>query len=317
MPLRLLRRALWAATALPLLLGSAPVGAQSSAPDALAGPAPMLTRADGPLTSPAAFVGFNVWVGAVSAAVRAQRRGARVLRAALAGAAGGAVTAAGQRLIGVGPAGLRFAGLQLVALGANVGRNAGEGVPVLSDVILPLYPLYLRVQPGATHPVRVRVSAMALRGLAVAAVQRQSRIRFDPMESLRTGAPVFRSPLNALPLGSSDAGCIEQRCVVGLHLTGAIIYAGGSDPRLAALRGETLRHEASHLAQFARDGVLFGVPASDRLLAAGGRPGRWLRGWLVADVALPLLGADLLTTAATSDPDVQSLYEREVRAMMR
>jgi len=316
MPRRILRRVSWAATALPLVLASAPVSAQTSAPASL--PGPSLTRAEGPLSSPAAFLGLNAWVGAVSAATRAQRRGAPLLRAALTGAAAGVVTAAGQRLIGVGPAGMRFAGLQMVALGANVARNAGDGVPALSDLILPLYPLYVRVQPGTARPVRVRVSAMAVRGLVVAATQRQNRLRLDVGESLRSGAPVFRSPLPALAVGSDGPGdCVERRCVVGLHLTGTFIYAGGRDPAFARLRQETLRHEAGHLAQFARDGVLFAVPASDRLLGAGGRAGRWMQGWLVADVALPLLGADLLSDAASSDPDVHSLYEREVRAMMR
>jgi len=317
MPLPPLRRAFWAATVLPPLLGM-PAGAQSVG----GGGAPPVeatsVRVEGRGTSPAAYVGFNVWVGAVTAALRAQRRGAPVMRAALAGAAGGAVTAAGQRLIGVGPAGLRLAGLQLTAVGANVARNAGDGVPVFSDVVLPVYPLYLRIRPGAPRPVRVRVSAMALRGLVAIVAQPQNRVRLDVRESVRAGAPVFRSPLGALALGrDGPADCADERCVVGLHFTGAVVYAGGTDPRVSAARGETLRHEAGHLAQFARDAVLFGFPASDRILTAGGRAGRWARGWLAADVALPLLGADLLSEAVSADPDLASLYEREVRAMMR
>src|SRR5215207_9500369 len=152
MPFAPLRRAFWAATLLPLLLGM-PVGAQSASTGGSPAAEPTSARIEGRGGSPAAYVGFNVWVGAVTAAVRAQRRGAPVMRAALAGAAGGAVTAAGQRLIGVGPAGLRLPGLQLTALGANVARNAGGGVPVLSDVVLPLYPLYVRIRAGAPRPV--------------------------------------------------------------------------------------------------------------------------------------------------------------------
>jgi hypothetical protein len=72
-----------------------------------------------------------------------------------------------------------------------------------------------------------------------------------------------------------------------------------------------------HAAQFARDGVLFGVPASDRVLSAAGGAGRWARGWLIADVTLPLLGANLLSGAASADAGRESLYEREVRAMLR
>jgi len=166
--------------------------------------------------------------------------------------------------------------------------------------------------------MRVRVSAMALRGLVTVVAQRQNRVRLDVRESIRAGAPVFRSPLGALALGrDGPADGADERCVVGLHFTGVVVYARGSDPRVSAARAETLRHEAGHLAQFARDGVLFGFPASDRILTAGGRAGRWARGWLAADVALPLLGADLLSDVVSADPDVGSLYEREVRGMMR
>ena len=317
MPVPSLRSAFWATTALPLLLGT-PVAAQSVGSATPPAAKPTSAHLAGRGASPAVYVGFNVWVGAVTAGVRAQRRGAPVLRAALAGAAGGAMTAAGQRLIGVGPAGWRLGWLQLTALGANVARNAGDGVPVLSDVVLPVYPLYIRIQPGAPRRVRVRVSAMALRGLVAVVAQPQNRARLDLRESVRAGAPVFRSPRGALGFGrDGPADCADDRCVVGLHFTGAVVYARGSDPRAREMRAETLRHEAGHLAQFARDGVLFGFPASDRILSAGGRAGRWARGWLAADVALPLLGADLLSEAVSADPDVGSLYEREVRGMMR
>jgi len=270
------------------------------------------------LGAPATYVGLNVWLGGVTAAVRAQRRGASPWRAALVGAVGGATTAAGQRLIGTGPPGARLAGLQLTALGANVSRNAGTGVPPLSDLLLPVYPFYVRVQPGARHPVRVRLSAVGAGGLLATVARRRDHPRLDLRESLLSGAPVFRSPFTAVGVRPPERdACTPDRCPVGLHYAGAVLYAGGGDSRVAGEREATLRHEAGHLAQLARDGVLFGVPASDRILAAAGRPGRWARGWLVADVALPLLGANVLSAAASPDPARRSLYEHEVRAMMR
>jgi hypothetical protein len=290
--------------ALLLGLASGRLGAQSAG-------APILG-------SPATYVGINVWLGGVTAAVRARQVGASPWRAALVGAVGGATTAAGQRLIGAAPSGARLAGLQLAALGANVSRNAGAGVAPLSDLVLPLYPFYVRLQPGGRHPVRVRLSAVAAGGLVAALARRSDRPRLDLRESLLSGAPVFRSPFDAVGVAPGErAACTPHRCPVGLHLPGAVLYAGGSHPRVAAERQATMRHEVGHVAQLARDGVLFGVPASDRVLAAAGRPGRWARGWLVADVALPLLGANFLTAAASADGARQSLYEREVRAMMR
>ena len=102
---------------------------------------------------------------------------------------------------------------------------------------------------------------------------------------------------------------------MGLHLNGAVMYADGLGA--AGQRRSTLRHEAVHLTQFARDGVLFGVPGSDRILAHGGRAGRWASRWLVADLALPILATDVVSELASTDPARASLYELEARAMMR
>jgi len=299
-----------------LLVGAAaaPVAAQAPA----APPAMSPAAVGGLLGSPATYAALNVWVGGVTAAFRAQRRGTSPWRAAALGALGGATTAAGQRLIGVGPRDLRFAGLQLAAVGANVARNAGDGVAPLSDVVLPVYPFYVRIRPGASRPVSLRLSAVAAGGLAATLVRRGDRPRLDVRESLRSGAPVFRSPFDALGGRHGErAACTPDRCAVGLHFGGTVLYAGGRDARVAEARGGTLRHEAVHAAQFARDGVLFGVPASHRVLSAAGDAGRWASGWLVADVTLPLLGANLLSRAASADADRESLYEREVRAMLR
>jgi hypothetical protein len=294
-------------------------GCLVAAPAAAQAPAAAPTVVERPssaqrtLSAPVAYVGLNVWVGAASAAVRAQRRGGSVWRAALAGAAGGAAMALGQRVVGAGPSGLRMAGVQLTALGANVARNAGDGVPILSDLTLPLYPLYVRVRAGTPHPVSVRLSAVAAVGV-VAAVARPGAARLDPGESLRMGGPVFRSPASSLD-GAGDGACVEHACTMGLHLNGVVMYADGLGA--AGQRRSTLRHEAVHLTQFARDGVLFGVPGSDGILAHGGRAGRWASRWLVADLALPILATDVVSELASADPARASLYELEARAMMR
>lgn len=294
------------------LLAAAPAGAQGAftAPAApVAG-----SSVERTLSAPLPYVGFNVWVGAASAAVRAQRRGASVWRAALAGAAGGATMALGQRVVGAGPTGLRLAGVQLTALGANVARNAGDGVGLLSDLTLPAYPFYLRVRPGAPRPVTVRLSAVATIG-TVAALARPGEARLDLGESLRMGGAVFRSPASSLDAADRDGTCAAHACTMGLHLNGVVMYAAGDGA--AAQRSATLRHEAVHVTQFARDGVLFGVPASDRVLAHRGRAGRWLSGWLAGDLVLPILATDVASELASRDPTRQSLYELEARAMAR
>src|SRR5262245_44087061 len=147
------------------------------------------------------FLALNVAIGATASVARAVASGAPIRVALAKGLLGGSLMSAGMELIGTESPAVRFAGLQLTAVGASVAREVDTGAPLLSDVTLPLYPFYVRVQPQAPHPVTARLSVMSAARL-VTVLTSGSRPRVDWRETLITGAPILRSAKWRLPSSS-------------------------------------------------------------------------------------------------------------------
>jgi hypothetical protein len=273
---------------------------------------------------PAFFLGTNVLVGGLSAFANSffTAEGpdfGTILR----GAAGGAITWGGQRLIGTGETALRLPGLEIAALGANVSRNAGERKPVLSDITLPFYPFYLRFRPESGRFVTVRVSAMALAGTAYAMANRDRfQASLDWKESVLSGAPVFRSTSSWIYPFASDAapncrhgnGC--DGAAAGVHRMGVTWYTTGG--RSAAASHEILTHETIHLSQAWRDALLFALPANDAMLRRAGTVGDAITRFAVVDAFLPIAGMNALlagTLPPTRYGNQWRFYELEARAL--
>ncbi len=111
-------------------------------------------------------------------------------------------------------------------------RTRTREAPLLSDVTLPIYPFYVRVQPRAAHPVTARLSAMSAARLATVMTS-GSRPRVDWRETLVTGAPVLRSPQWRLPSSSCPPPCAGS---FAQHNAGLVIYSAsaGTDYDLAS-----------------------------------------------------------------------------------
>lgn len=250
------------------------------------------------LTEHSAFYfGLNAVVGGVSAFLRSLATpdpdpGAAFVKGAL----GGAVMYGGQRMVGTGRTELRLAGVQAVALGANIARNAGDEKPLLSDLTLPLYPFYLDLDPEpGTSPVRL--SALATFSLVRAVTETNEFTGgIDWKETLLTGAPVFRSEESwVYPLGRYDAvacanGSYCDGAAAGMHRAGVTWYTTGTRGRDTSRR--ILAHEMIHLTQVVRDGVLHAVPLSDAALQRLGAPGNLLARFLILDLGLPISGLE-------------------------
>lgn len=302
-PCRFARRLVLAA----LLLAPAPAAAQHA------------THLDGDRLSdhPQFYLAVNMLLAGTSAWVHAHFSGADRAAAFSRGVRAGVVTHAGQVLVGSGDRRLRFAGLQTVALGANLARNAGAGVPLLSDLTLPLYPLYVRVQTRDGVPaVSARLSATSV--LAVLKYSRHWPGELDGRETLASGAPLFRSPFRFVDCTTpSWQSCERKRN--GQAMGGATIYAGGLAPEEAK---RVVRHEAGHVAQFTRDAVLHAVPMSDAVLRQAARRGgtgglaSLLSRHLVLDVFLPIAALKAMTEPLDDNHGSDSYYERETDAMM-
>lgn len=253
----------------------------------------------------------NVGLGAVTATVHALLRDVprnSLGKAALEGALGGAVMDGGFRLIGTRRPEYGFAGLQTVALGANVVRNAGAGRGMLSDLVFPVLPLYVRVRPGHEHPLTVRLSAVATVSAVALALEDGNRI--DWATSARHGSLTFENENRLLRTrGGPGSG------VVAHHRFGSLQY--GQTLGVEMHRENVLAHETIHAGEFIRDAVTNGVAAHDALFE--GRRGWWTlpARLLVFDVVLPLYGANEVTRRLVRNPEFGRWYEREARGYVR
>ena len=256
----------------------------------------------------ARYLALNVVLGATASTARAMISGAP-LRVALAkGLLGGSLISSGMELIGTQSRGLRFAGLQLTAVGANVARNADGRAPLLSDVTLPLYPFYVRVRPSDSAPITARVSLTSVARL-VSAMTTGDRPRVDWAETFATGAPVLRSSRWRLPSSSCSHPC---EGAFAQHNAGVVIYSAsaGTDYDLE----RTLAHESLHLAQQTRDAILDAIPASDAALTRVGPVGRAMSRFIVVDALMPLRFIDEGEARLRGATRRNSWYETEARA---
>ena len=273
--------------------------------------APSIARPQALERDPAAhwrFLALNVAIGATASVARAVASGAPVRVALAKGLLGGSFMSAGMELIGTESRAARFAGLQLTAIGASVARDVDEGGPLLSDVTLPIYPFYVRVQPQSPHPVTARLSVVSAARL-VSVMTSGSPPRVDWGETLITGAPVLRSPQWRLPSSSCPPPCGGS---FAQHNAGLVIYSASAGTDYDLQR--TLAHESVHLAQQTRDAVLAAIPASDAALERLGPGGRTLSRFLVVDVVLPFRFIDESERRMRGGPRRSSWYETEARA---
>ncbi len=256
----------------------------------------------------ARYLALNVVIGATASVARAVASGAPLRAAVAKGAFGGSLMSAGMELLGTESPSARFAGLQLTAFGASVARNVDEGVPMFSDITLPIYPLYVRVRPGSLTPVSARLSVMTAAKL-VGVVTRGDGPRVDWRQTLVTGAPVFRSSRWRLPSASCPPPC---EGAFAQHNAGVVIYSASAGTDYDLRR--TLAHESLHLAQHTRDAVLDAIPVSDAALGRFGGAGRTLSRFVVLDVLMPMRLIDEGEARIRGAPRRHSWYETEARA---
>ncbi len=271
--------------------------------------APLRLSAQTRLSERGAFyLSVDMLVGGATAAVGAVRAHRPVLDATLRGMAGGAVVHTGKRLVGTGEAAVRLAGVETVALGANMVRNASAPDGWFSDLVFPVYPFLVRrlsSRPGDRWSVRV--SGAGVVGIVMSTRSRGTR--FSLGQSLLASGAVFVT--DAPSLGCAGWGdCLLQ--TRGLHNYGSTVWARGY-----GRADEVITHESIHMAQFVLNDVLYAEPASDFALgrlgrsdSSVGRVSRWLGRHVVVDAFHPLgllnMASDALTSASAD-----SFAERE------
>jgi len=215
----------------------------------------------------------NALIGGATAAVRARMRGRPVLRAFAAGAAGGALTFAGKRIVVERFAGAGFVGREVAAIGTSVSANAMEGRQVMERLVLPVGPVrvYLAARgPGPALSARIDAAAVAAAAWAAAT----PGARFDAHESLSAGALVFRVE-KGLDGGSYD----------GRHAAGVVLVRDAEDPARVA---RSAAHERVHVLQYDQSFLLWSAPAEAKLMEGAGWS-RSLHRWVDLGLNAPAL----------------------------
>jgi hypothetical protein len=258
------------------------------------------------------YLGINIAVATISAFVHGRHNDASIERTLLAGAAGGTLMYAGQRMVGTREPALRLAGVQTVAVGANVARNVASGARPVSSLTLPLFPFYLTIQPGQPR-VRLRLSTAAVVGIINLSGHGR---KFEFTQSLYSGALVFSQNGHQVHCYDWDGDtCMIAR--VAEHQIGSVAYA--TDPRPSNPE-RVLAHEFGHITQDVRDVVLNAVPMSDYVLGNSGSVGRFLANYIVIDVFLPLMAASDILGPPSFDHACRNMgcfYECEAYALIR
>lgn len=239
----------------------------------------------------------NALLSGLTAGVTQKLRGGSFRDGFLRGLAGGGVIYLGKRVAAERFSGSGLVGREVASVGTSLVRNAGEGVGVLDNVVLPLGIVRLYRErsdatsgdssasplPAPRHRLRVRLDALATGWLLYAI--REPQLHFDAGTSLSMGAPVFKTDNKVMASADVRAGGFAKDGVV---LLSDVPFWG---PVYAQ---RSLHHEMEHVLQ---DDQLFGTwirPAQATLLRRlpGGRT---FDRWVDLDFSNELL--DLLSNA--------------------
>lgn len=149
------------------------------------------TRSDTPAwVGDLAALAGNALFGGLSAGLGQALRGGSFQDGFTRGALGGGVIYAGKRVAVQRFDGAGLLGREVAAIGSSVVRNAADGLPSLSRLMLPFGLVRVYVEPRASSPVHARVDLLTLAWTGYAALTPE--LEWDAGASLSSGAPVFR-----------------------------------------------------------------------------------------------------------------------------
>jgi hypothetical protein len=215
----------------------------------------------------------NALIGGATAAVRARMHGRPVARALAAGAAGGALTYAGKRVVVERGGGAGFLGREAAAVGTSFSANAAEGRGLADRLVLPLGPvrLYVGVRgPGPRLGARLDAAALA----AAAYTAAVPGTRFDAGASLSAGALVFRTRRE-----------LRGTSYEGRHVAGVVLLRDFDD---RALVRRASAHERVHVLQYDQSFLLWSAPTEAWLMDRAGWS-RTLHRWVDLGLNAPAL----------------------------
>lgn len=192
-----------------------------------------------------AILSANALLSGVTAGIVQELRGGSFRDGFMRALPGGAAIYLGKRAAAERFDGAGLLGREVAAVGTSMVRNAGDGVPLFSSLVLPVGITRVYVTPGSSPHLRVRLDAMAT-GWTLYGIF-NDHLHFDARRSLSAGTAVFRTRGEVLSGSAGDAVGIAQNGVLLL----ADVPAWGP---LAMTR--TFAHEREHVLQ---EDVIFGT----------------------------------------------------------
>jgi hypothetical protein len=181
----------------------------------------------------AVAIGANLALGGLTGGIGEGLRGGSFWRGFARGAAGGGLVFVGKEVSAQRFSGAGLLGRELGAVGGSVVNNAAAGRPMFSRIVLPVGPVRLYAQPGAPDPLRLKLDAAAVVGLAIAATRPGARLELQA--SFSSGAPVLEY--------AREPGSPERAA----HQAGVIMMG---DDLQGEERRRALGHERVHVLQY-------------------------------------------------------------------
>lgn len=182
-----------------------------------------------------AVVLVNAAIGAVTATVRARIGGHNATRAFAKGALGGIVHVAGKAIVTSSSSSLaQIPGFVIGGIGTSAVTNAGNGEPLLSNIVLPIGPLRVRMTSDGPR-VRVGVNACEVGALTYLLFKNDVSVNWQ--RTLSSGTAVFGT--NGGRLRVTGVSRVQALTLGGSIVLSDVAY----DP------SASMRHELIHVLQ--------------------------------------------------------------------
>ena len=215
-------------------------------------------------TFPAARVAVtNALIGGATAGVRAAVGRRNVTRAFATGAIGGFVHAGGKIAVNARGDLAPWLGLAVSSIGTSITANAGQGLPPLEELHLPVGSA--RIRWSSSAPGRPRLSINLVETLVAIDHFRTRNLAFDARHSLRSGAFAFETRRRQI-VSDGDP-------VAGVAIGSTLVISQfSSNPDF------TFRHEVVHVRQFQFFEEVLGRPVETVLRSH--KALRWIPSWI-------------------------------------
>lgn len=200
------------------------------------------------------FLGANTLLGGLTAGILQAVRGGSFSDGFTRGALGGAIVYGGKRLSVGRFAGAGFIGREAAAVGTSMVRNASQGEPLLSSLVLPVGPVWLYTGPDRRLRVKPDLRQLIWLGYAVS----EPALLFQFGKTLSAGAPVFLARNRKIQSDGETVFGVTGGSMIMLSSRGV------PDPE------RTFAHERVHVLQSDFYTQAWAVPAETWLLDAIG-----------------------------------------------